>query len=332
MLQLKNETAFQTGRAVLLDGRGAQVWVVVVKATFRFDEGGRVTLHEAQEPVNSAPLYAGDPGASSLLRDAEIVAQHPGTDVTLNATAHAPEGREVTELDVGVAVADLRRSARVLGDRRWEHGAFGLRKTPSAPFRVMPIRYERAFGGRDAGGEEARNPIGRGFATDARDLAGAPLPNIEDPGALIQDAGSRPAPVGFGAVPPQWSPRRELAGTFDEAWQTRRAPLWPADFDPRHHRSAPPGLWSERHLIGGEPVSLRHLTPAPVVSFRLPRVEVVVYTWIAGERIRQRVRLDRVVLEPDERKLVLVWRSSLDCGTEARKIARSIVTTKEVLQ
>ncbi|KYF68483.1 hypothetical protein BE11_50380 [Sorangium cellulosum] len=66
--------------------------------------------------------------------------------------------------------------------------------------------------------------------------------------------------------------------------------------------------------------------------FRLPRVEVVVHTWIAGERIRQRVRLDRVIVEPDEQKLVLVWRSALDCGTEARKIARSIVTTKEVLR
>lgn len=332
MLQLTNDTAFQTARAVLLDGRGSQIWVVVVKATFRFDEGGHVSLHEAQEPVHGAPVYAGEPGASSLLRDAEIVAQHPGTDVTLNATAYVPEGREATEVDAGVAVADLRRSVRVFGDRVWEQGVFGLRKTPSAPFRTMPICYERAFGGRDAGGEEARNPIGRGFATDPRDLAGSPLPNIEDPTALIEDARSRPAPAGLGAIPPQWSPRRELAGTFDEAWQARRAPLWPEDFDPRHHRSAPPGLWSERHLIGGEPVTLWHLTPVPVVSFRLPRVEVVVHTWIAGERIRQRVRLDRVILEPDERKLVLVWRSSLDCGTEARKIARSIVTTKEVLR
>jgi hypothetical protein len=332
MLQLTNETAFQTGRAALLDGRGSQIWVVVVKATFRFDGGGRMMLHEAQEPVTSTPIYAGEPGASSLLRDAEIVAQHPGTDVTLNATAHAPEGREVTELDVGVAISDMQRTLRVFGERRWEHGPFGMRKTPGTLFCTMPIRYERAFGGRDAGGEEARNPIGRGFATNERDLAGAPLPNIEDPAALIQAARSRPAPAGLGAIPPQWSPRRELAGTFDAAWESHRAPLWPEDFDSRHYCSAPQGLWSERYLVGGEPVKLWHLTPTPVLSFRIPRVEIVVHTWIAGERIRQRVRLDRVILEPDERKLVLVWRSSLDCGTEVRKISRSIVTTKEVLR
>lgn len=331
MLQIKNETAFQVARAILLDNSGAHIWVVVIKATFRIGEGSRLTLHETQEPVVTAPIYAGEPGASSLMRETEIVAQHPGTDVTLNATAYAPDGRTVSELDVGVAIADLRSSVRVIGDRRWERGVIGWRKTPAIPFCIMPIRYERAFGGRDSGGEEVRNPIGCGFATNVNDLEGSPLPNVEDAAAPIDSVHSRPGPIGFGAIPPQWSPRRELAGTFDKEWQRSRAPLFPEDFNPLHYRSAPPKLWSERYLIGGESVSLWHLTPIPVVSFRLPRIEVVVYTWIAGEHIRQRVRLDRVILEPDEHKVVLVWRSSLNCGTMVRKIARSIVMTKEVL-
>jgi hypothetical protein len=331
MLQLVNDTPFAASRAILLDGRGSQLWVVVIKATFRFDAAGRVELAAEQEPVTGAPVYAGAPSRSTLLRDTEIVAAHPGTDVTVNGSAHAPDGREVAELDVGFAVDDMRRTLRVFGDRRWDAGAFGLSRTRPAPFRSMPITWERAFGGADEGGEHPRNPIGRGFASSADRLLGAPLPNIEDPADPIVDARSRPAPAGLSAVPAQWSPRRELAGTYDDAWAKTRAPLWPADMDPRFFRSAPAGLTSERHLVGGEKVTLLNLSPAPVVSFRLPRVALVIHTHFARSSVRQRVRLDRVIVEPDATKCVLVWRSALDCGRAARDVRESVISTKEVI-
>lgn len=330
MLQLSNETPFAASRAVMLDARGAEVWVVIIKATFRVS-AGRVALAPEQEPVHAEAVYAGEPGASSLLRETEMVAAHPGTDVTLIASAHAPSGQPVPALDVGVAVGDLRRTLRVTGDRRFRRGLFGLRPTAPEPFVTMPITWERAYGGRDGAETCLHNPIGRGFALRADRLDGALLPNVEDPAHLIQGPEDRPAPAGLGPVPSGWSPRRELAGTFDDRWQKERAPIWPADFDPQFYRSAPLGLWSERPLVGGEQVTFLNLGPEPVTSFRLPRVEVVIHTWIARERLRQRVRLDRVIFEPDREALVLVWRSSLDCGADARRVVRSVVSTKEVL-
>jgi hypothetical protein len=329
VLQLNNETPFQVSRAILLDPHGSQVWVVIVKATFRLDDAGRTELDDEQERVAVAPIWAGEPGRSSLLREGEMVFAHPGTDVTINSTARAPGDRPVPELEAGVTVGDLRRALRIFGERRWKAGAFGLRKTAPQPFLTMPITWENAFGGGAGTDAYPANPIGRGFGEQ---LDGAPLPSVEDPTDLVDNAHSQPAPAGLGAVPSLWSPRREFAGTFDVVWQTTRAPLWPADFDRRFFCAAPPGLWSERHLIGGEPVTLLHLGPTPLFTFELPRVEVVVHTWFNGSRLRQRVRLDRVILEPDRSKVVLVWRSILDCSTEARRVQRSIVSTKEVLR
>ncbi len=332
MHQIGNETPFSASRALLLDGAGHHVWVVVVKATYRFDLGGDVELGSEQEGVCHAPVYSGEPGRSHLLREAEVVIDHPGTDVTLNATAHAAGGKEVTQLQAGVAVGDLRQSLLVVGDRTWEPGLSAPRLSSPRPFRKMPVTWERAFGGGTGSEREARNPIGRGRAQSAAELQGQPAPNIEDPANPIETWRSRPAPVGLGAVAPDFSPRAERAGTYDEAWQRTRMPLWPADFDPRFFQSAPPALVSDKPLRGGEPVALLHLTEEPVVKLKLPRVEVVIHTQIGAEHVRQKVQLDRVILEPEDRRLVLVWRSSLDVGRAGRAIKKSSVSTKAVLR
>src|SRR5437763_15597642 len=100
----------------------------------------------------------------------------------------------------------------------------------------MPLVYERAFGGADlphkkqsAWGFEARNPVGRGLVSNPgrEDLAEVPLPNVEDPSALITRYQDRPAPAGFGFIAPGWEPRKKYAGTYDDAWLSGRCPLLP---------------------------------------------------------------------------------------------------------
>src|SRR3990172_1542596 len=105
-------------------------------------------------------------------------------------------------------------------------------------------------------------------------------------------------------------------------------PLWPADYDPRFHQSAPPGFVADKPLVGGETVAMKNLTPEGGLWFRLPREYVIVETTLGGSRVRQRVQLDRVILEPDERKVVMVWRSALDCGGRARQVDKTVVRTK----
>lgn len=335
MLQLRNETPFSADRAILLDGRGSQIWVVVIKATYRLDEKGTPQPHEEQEPVAVAPVWSGKPGSSTLRREAELVVDHPGTDVTFNASAHAPRGRKADHVGVGVRVGHLQRLLRVFGERVWYKGVTGgLTSTAPIPFEQMPITWERAYGGTvgdpasRAFAAETRNPVGRGFATSASDLVERPLPNVEDVLHPIRSWRDRPAPAGLSAIAPDWSPRRERGGTYDAEWRRTRLPLWPSDYDPRFHLSAPPELVSDRPLRGGELVSTTGLVPEGQLTFHLPREYFVVETWLDGRRLRQPVRLERVIVEPDDRRLVLVWGSRLDLGARAREVRETAISTK----
>ena len=198
----------------------------------------------------------------------------------------------------------------------------------------MPIVWERAYGGcaveRETGARsmEPRNPIGCGFATDSSQLVDRPVPNIEDVLHPFENWKSRAAPAGLGAIAAHWSPRRERAGTYDEEWRRKRMPLWPEDHDPRFHQSAPSELVCEQPLRGGEEVHTTGLVPEGPLAFRLPRVHLAVETLFAGAWLFQPVQLDRVIVEPDQRKLVLVWGSRLNCGASRRKVERSRVVQK----
>jgi len=335
MLQLVNITPFQAERAVQLDQDGNQIWVVVVKATYRINGQRDLELHEEQEPVCLVPRYSGEPGKSSLLRESEASFEHPGTDIILNATAHAPRRIPTRVLDVVISVGKTLKTLRVFGDRYWKHGLYRPRMTSPEFFSEMPIVYENAFGGEDSFDPESektvvetRNPVGRGMASKGRHLMGQRLPNIEDPNDLIQGWRSRPYPAGLGAIPSSWSPRKEYAGTIDEAWYRERAPLWPVDYDPRHQQSAHPALVSVEPLKGGEQVSLTHLSPDSPLSFRLPRARLIVDTYVARTTLRQSVQLDRVIIEPDERKVLMVWRASLNCRSQVRRVEKTVIGLK----
>src|SRR4051794_32523994 len=120
MLQLTNYTPFPVERSVQIDRHGNQVWVIIIKGTFRLGcDSLKPEVLPEQEPVALAPVYRGEPNRSSLLREGEMTPEHPGTDVTFVGSAHAPGGRPVAELDVGLRVGPVQKRARVFGDRVW---------------------------------------------------------------------------------------------------------------------------------------------------------------------------------------------------------------------
>ena len=333
MLQLYNHTPFRTDRGILVDKNGAQVWVVVIKATYTVDDSGKVVLANEQEPVCARPEYWGEPGQSSLKREGEIVLEHPGTDVVVNASAYAPGGRPATSVAVAVDIAGMRKALTVFGDRVWNVGAVGVHKTDPRPFLRIPIVYERAFGGLAGEGVgsagEPRNPVGVGFATDKMYLHQRPLPNVEDFTHPIETWKDRPAPAGLGAIASNWSPRRELAGTFDDTWKRTQAPLWPMDHQTLFHRSASPGLWSQQPLTGGERVATVGLTPSGTSSFRLPREAFIVETRFAGRRTPQPPpQLDRVIMDLDDHRVMMVWSARFACGTRVRQVEYTSIEQK----
>ena len=331
MLQVINATPFATGRAVLLSAHGEHIWTVAIKATYRIEEDGKLSLAEQPEPVFHHAVYLGAPGASSLVRDAELVVEHPGTAITLNAKAYAPSGRPEYSVDVAVGVGQIQHQLKIIGDRTWQPRLLGgVHMSDPQRFIDMPICYERAFGGVDPGTRSAapQNPVGTGYASSARAAKGVRLPNVELPTEPIERPDRHLPPAGFGAIAPSWTPRKELGGTADEQWAQTRAPLWPADWSPWHCNAAPKPLQSPTKLRGGERVVLVNLSSRPRLEFSLPRVFFDVRTKLSNGSVSNEVGLDRVIIEPEHRRLVMVWRSALNCGPDARRVSTTYVDTK----
>jgi hypothetical protein len=324
---LDNATPFAAERGFARNRDGAEVWLVAVKGTFSIAPDGGWSVAEKQEPVLLAPKYLKEPGRSSLRYEADLILTKPTTDVLLHGSAHAPRGEPSPQVLVTLSVGPILKTLRVTGDRSWTDARSDKRLTDPAPFVRMPLSYERAVGGVGPEGNvrEARNPVGTGFVTPrARHADGTRAPNVE------HVAGDRTTePAGFGPLARDWSPRLERAGTYDAAWMERRRPLVPADFEDRFFQAAPDDQQTPRHLVGGEPVDLVNLTPEGTWRFRLPRIAIGATMSFRGRGEHQSFKLHTVILEPDLRRVLMVWHMALECRYSVYDIRSCRVFLKE---
>lgn len=331
MGEVQNFTPFTAEGEWTRDRDGAEVWLVAVRCTFRVHPEGATSIADEQDPEVLGPRFRGDSAASSLLYDSDYYLTKPTTDLLLHGHAHAPGGKPTTQVDVSMRVGEVRKTLRVRGDRSYQEGVRGCVCGTPQPFTVMPLTYERAYGGREPYPPkdperprfEERNPVGTGFVP----TVGQSAPNVEYPG---ESPASRPA--GFGPIPGHWQPRVRYAGTYDEAWQRDRCPLYPTDLDDRFFLCSPEDQRPREHLRGGEPVELLNFTPSGRLAFILPRVAFGFETvFRGGERVGHRGKLHTVILEPDVPRVILVWRTELRCHAKALKLERTVVRQKEVL-
>lgn len=323
MLQLRNHTGLAAAAYAAPDARGIETLFTVLKGTFdlrRMDDSGVPALAAQQLEVAMADAHHGDPETSSIRVPSDFGLGKPGTDVLLAGTARAPEGRPVEWMDVSLAAGPVRKVVRVFGDRAWDAAAG--RTTPPCPFLAMPLVWERAFGGGDGPEVEARNPVGRGFVAPG---TGSPpdgfvLPNLEDPVHRLAAWGDAPPPAAFAPVAPHWLPRRAWAGTYDDAWRAARAPYLPDDFDARFFQLAPEGLHAPGGLSGGEPVAVHGATPDGSLRFVLPRLALDVAYRLDDRTQAPPARLETVLIEPDDHRLVMVWRAALPCDKRLLRV------------
>ncbi|MBW2523158.1 MAG: DUF2169 domain-containing protein [Deltaproteobacteria bacterium] len=320
MLEVDNRTPFPAAPIPHQDPAGWDHLVVAIKGTLAISRDGALHPADEQLPLCDADVHHGEPGESSVRYESDRCPQKPGTDVVLNGHAHAPHRRPVTQMDVELRVGALRQLVRVMGDRSYHRSLGRWTISDPAPFAAMPLVYERAFGGvalpqRDDEpiACEERNPVGTGYAPSrrGRDLEGVALPNLEDPTQLVQGPGDCPAPAGFGFIGRHWLPRRPLAGTYDERWRAERAPLAPLDFDPRYHNGAHPRLISTPPLQGGERVQVLGASADGPLQLTLPEAHPAVSVWVSAVEQPQPTTLDTVIVEPDERRVLLTWRATM---------------------
>lgn len=244
-MDLLNSTPLIASHNILTDRNGAETLLVVVKGTWRIGRNGALSIAGEQVPIQLEPRYLGDPAASSLIYDTDLILEKPGTDCILLGYAWAPKVG-VGSVDVTFGVGPLRKTVRVFGERIWMKCLGMVSMSKPAPFEKIPLVWERAFGGSDTSWPEPKehefcleNPVGTGLLARKTKLEidGLRLPNLEDPAHLIKKPTDRPKPVGFGPIPPHWFPRAGYAGTYDDQWRKyvslcrlttwTRASIWP---------------------------------------------------------------------------------------------------------
>lgn len=330
MWLLRNETAFAAESTWTRDERGAEFWLVAVRACFDIDPEGRQTPSEEQTPVQRAAIFTGDPAASSLFQDNDFVLHKDGTDVLVRGRAYAPVGVPTAQCSVRLAVQNIDKMLLVTGDRLLSYRSLGLSVARPQPFLDMPLTWERAYGGWDRKGEpeewEPCNPAGTGFASDPSHLHEAAAPNVEYPDAPYRGHKSG-RPAGFGPVAQHWQPRLRYAGTYDQRWHETRDPLVPRDFDRRYFRCAPEDQQTRSPLIGYEEVKLWGFTPEGFLGFVLPRIKLdFITTFRRYGDVRQEPAVHTLWLIPDRRRFEILYLSALEVppGREERLMGTTI--------
>lgn len=311
MWALDNRTAYAAERNWTRDRDGMHWWIVAVRATFDVTPQGRTSLSDEQSPPVLAPQYWGAPGTSSLRHDSDLLAVKRNTDLLVLAHAHAPRDKPTPTVPVTLRAGALEKRLLVHGQRSYDITG---RPTAPLPFITAPIRYEFAFGGIDASASnpaqhrmDERNPVGRGFMRRSTARAGKPAHLIEYPSGDPAAVG----PAGFGPIDRAWSPRRELAGTFDAHWAQAKRPLLPDDHDPAFALCAPADQRTGRPFLGGERVELSNMTPEGVWTFEVPRVSLKFLTRFGPRYEQHSGLLTSVIIEPEDRRLAVVWQTAL---------------------
>lgn len=303
------------------DREGKDQLLIVIAAQFDLPDprDRQGTLHPSEEqPLPPlADEYHGEPGKSSLRLEGQTTYRRPATDIYINGHACAPEGQVVKQMAVGVRVGPCLARLLISGDRIWEKSLLSVRPSEPQPFTRMPLRWERSFGGVAPGSTEekpvyeARNPVGCGMVVDDDAAVDQPLPNIEDFAHPLTKPGERPPPAGLGPIARYWQPRVAYAGTYDDAWRRRRAPLWPDDFDEHFFCAAPAALQARPHLQGGDPVQLHGLHPGGVMSFELPKLRFSMRSHFRDRTLRVAPLLDGIHIDTDAMKLALYYRIAI---------------------
>jgi len=314
---------------------GRELLVVVVKGTFKIPTGNRAAeLAEQQADLVMADEFTGEPGFSAPRYESDFAPFKPRCDVLLNASAYAPRGRPATRVNVSMRVGTCAKSFRVVGNRNWIKVWFLTIPGTPAPFTVMPISYDNAFGGADLTHPNPKkhrtflkNHVGKGFHHNLAKKAidGKPLPNTEELHRSVTNPKRDYRPMAFGPVGRAWQPRPKFAGTYDQKWFDNVFPFLPSDFDDRYYQAAPEDQQIE-YLRGGEEVALVNLTPHGRTTFTVPRISVPMTFYLKnGEEKETLAANDTIIIEPDLGRFMLVWRVALPLKKNMFEVAQVVV-------
>jgi len=335
-MNLINATKMQAGYSMGMEPSGRELLVVAVKGTFTIPSDGKeARLSQEQVPLIDADQFTGEPGFSAPLYETDYAPKKLKCDVLLNGSAYALKGRLARIVDVELKVGAMSKAFRAVGNRTWKKG-MTIRAGEPEPFEKVRISYDYAFGGIDNSHEKPEkhktytvNPAGRGFFSNAslEEMEGKPLPNTEELNMEVTTPYGKYKPMAFGSIGRGWEPRYKLAGTYDQDWIDNTFPFLPKDFKEEYYQAAPIDQQID-YLKGGEKVVLKNLTPENLTKFEIPKIEMpVVFFYKDYEEKTAEAIIDTLVIEPDENRFMMTWRTSIPLKKNMFEIVQ-IVTGK----
>ena len=326
---------------------GLRAGLVLAKATFTFDERGRLRLDD-QDPM---PLFDADKETPlGLLPRDNMPRNDAAFEVFLLGKAHAPFGKPVPHVRVGLTVGDTKRELDVYGNRFWVGTGPGAVLSAPEPFLEMPLTYSRAFGGTadievdvDSPIEVTHpdNPEGVGFDLEpiAASLhaelncpAGFPryareraVPNIEAVDSPLKHWSDTPEPELWSAVPLGSAIHNRRCFRVEGEGPTARVHVAPG-----HLHRAHPGWALPCAPAPSTAIRLEHLTRGGTIDLRFPSLEVHL-DYVLGDRGGSRALAPRaLVLLPEEHRITSLYSMTfqVDPPNRGHRSARLRITEK----
>ncbi|MDQ1835220.1 DUF2169 domain-containing protein [Massilia scottii] len=302
--------------------------LVIAKATWRLSTGRlapaehQVGLHRRQCSVCLGDLDL-DPVQLKALRprlaeeivwlDHELSPPKPMFDVIVAGYATAPLGHPHAFIDAAVRIGTHVASIRAHAPRFWHRRWLGYRAEAMAEtVGRVPISYALADW---ASGFPIKT------SSDPAELP-ALLPWIEFLHSSSERGRHTRVPAGLGFWPENAAHRSIHAGTYDDAWQKKRAPDLPADFNPRFYNCAHKELQLAQAPPDGTPIRLVHLAEQAIIDCAFPALTLCAQGRTAAGEIRsaQSMKPDTLVIEPDQDRMSLVYRVLLPDGEQAEAV------------
>ncbi|WP_158442352.1 DUF2169 family type VI secretion system accessory protein [Paracoccus aminophilus] len=312
------------------DRRGAEVWCSAVVGQFAVEPDGLCRM-VPPTPVNRVQLFAG-PESQRLDAEADFAPFRPRTDIIVTGAALAPEARPARRIEIGIRVGKLAHLLEAHAPSVLRRQARGWQLDQGDAVTEVWTGWDLALGGHDPYGAQdgherhPANPLGKGWL---RDFATLPLdqsldlPQILRPGESVQPDAPLPAPAGLGYIHPAWQPRQRHAGTYDETWRTRVAPLLPQDFNEAFHQAAAPEMIYPGDLQGGEPVEISGMAPSGLWQLRLPQIILEQDCRFGRTSRTSRFRLVNLHLDPPSGQIRMVWNATELCTGHEEQLRRT---------
>lgn len=300
----------------------------ILKKRYQFKD----KLYDHCDDVEIAADYLGDNSVDggAPIYSSDLTHYKPNSDILITGSCHSPNGQALKQCPFAVRIGNWSRQLQVFGDRYWVSTAGIASQTEPLPFKKKFIGPQNCFGGPGVN----NNPGGKGASKTVRDGKEVwPLPNVEDPNALITSPRDRPFPALSSALPLMGDYRRKKLGSFNKHWLRNRWPAYPEDMDWSIFNAAHPHSQYPGYLKGDETIELYNLVEGhPYFSIQLPGEAIRVFLNSSDKGFYGiSMSLDTLWIDTDNLELVLVWRGWTPVSEPDMPEVKEVLITSEPL-